>query len=151
MLRKDAKDHYRLTLVDATSAQSQNAVCRMGMGAVFSPDGKTLAAINMVPENKRDFQTRIRRWNTASGEEMPVLPNPANGKTTNLLYLAYSPDGATLAGAESKGTVILWDTASGAIREIPSQFPRHAHSRSGICSRWEDPGPWARGSKPRRE
>ena len=81
----------------------------------FSPDGQTLAAT--LPARG------AVAWDVASRREKATYshpPRPASPSSGTLSYgwgLAYSPDGATLAGGGSNGGqdgfVTLWDVATG--------------------------------------
>src|SRR5262249_16726057 len=65
--------------------------------AVFSPDGKTLAAVDW-------FQT-VRLWDVTSGKEK-LLPGTHHYPVGSL---AASPDGRLLASGSFDGTGRLWD------------------------------------------
>ncbi len=72
------------------------------VSAVFSPDGRLLAA------NSTDHV--IRLWDLTTGRELRSLKVNAVGA------VAFSPDGRTLAAGSTEHTVKLWDIASG--REV---------------------------------
>src|SRR5262249_9587038 len=69
----------------------------------FSPDGKRLASAGMDDK-------AVRVWDVATGQ--PVLP-PLRGHTELVLFMAYSPDGQSLASASDDATVIIWDARTG--------------------------------------
>ncbi len=66
----------------------------------FPPDGKTLAYNN---------GSIAKLWDLASGQERASL----RGHTADIGYLAFSPDGKTLATGALDGTVKLWDVTTG--------------------------------------
>lgn len=73
-------------------------------GVAFSPDGKILATAHY---------DKVRRWNTATWQELTALPLALQGGK-----LTFSPNGATLAclgleRQEAQNTVVFLDTASG--------------------------------------
>jgi RNA polymerase sigma factor (sigma-70 family) len=71
-----------------------------GVGLVFSPDGKALAA--------RGPDRSIRLWETATGKEVCKLTADSEDASP----LAFSRDGKTLATSADK-MVRLWDVATG--------------------------------------
>jgi WD40 repeat protein len=68
--------------------------------AVFSPDGKRLAACG---------SKGIRIWDVASRETQATWPSDSRASRC----LAFSPDGKRLATGSTEGMVELWDTAEG--------------------------------------
>lgn len=70
----------------------------------FSPDSKTLAA------GTWHTPSMVVLWDVSTGKESDVLPVP--GRTDALTDLAFREDGRTLATADAKGTVRLWDISS---------------------------------------
>ncbi len=92
----------------------------------FSPDGKTLASAYGVFISDRDQPLknveRIRLWNTETGQHETTLENPVFQANS----ITFSPDGNTIATGGfdknidiglSKGTVLLWDAATGENKE----------------------------------
>jgi WD40 repeat protein len=85
----------------------------------FSPDGQCLAWSTYVVKDRQLVSALVRRRDLAKQQDLPPLPSPA-GKSA-LSCLAFSPDGSTLAGADSAGNIILWDTASAKVRATLKQ------------------------------
>jgi len=82
----------------------------------FSPNGTLLAS------GSRDGTAIL--WSTATWEKAHRLENPdqdtitdTSGRRGSVEDVAFSPDGKTLALASYRGTVQLWDVASGKLRE----------------------------------
>ncbi len=89
---------------------------------VFSPDGKHMATGGLPWENKVYY---ARLWDVASGTEVKRF---ATGDAP-LLTLAFSPDGATLAGGcQGDGRPRLWDVATGRERLSFPGIGRDVHS-----------------------
>jgi RNA polymerase sigma factor (sigma-70 family) len=88
---------------------------------VFSPDGKRMATGGYEVEEEMYY---ARLWEVATGKQLrrfPAgrFPGPANGRHR---ALAFSPDGATLAGGGwGDARLRLWETATGKERDI---FPK---------------------------
>jgi RNA polymerase sigma factor (sigma-70 family) len=90
-----------------------------GTGCVFSPDGKRMAA-GGYDADKEVYFARI--WEVGTGKELAHFPAarfPGNG---GKCALAFSPDGAKLAGGGwGDGRLHLWDAATG--KELTT-FPK---------------------------
>jgi len=99
---------------------------------VFSPDGKTLAAV--APEAQAEY---ARLWD-AGGKEVRLFRERVSG-------VAFSPDGEVLATADGTGSVNLWPVAPGhAARLLRSNgvLARHlVFSPDGrMLASWSDVG-----------
>ena len=79
---------------------------------IFSPDGKTLAAIG-GEETDASWRVVVYLWDVPTWGEIVVIKTHARG--TEGIILSFSPDSRTLAYAadDSSTTVRLWDIAAG--------------------------------------
>jgi len=68
----------------------------------FSPDGGTVTAGG-------SNDGRVRLWDAETNEELRSL----EGHTTEVLSVAFSPNGKVLASGARDGTVRLWDAETG--------------------------------------
>jgi WD40 repeat protein len=86
----------------------------------FSPDGQTLASAScgeFVEEDTwRCIRGEIILWEVATEQQ---IGEPLQGHTSEVLSVAFSPDGTTLASGSWDQTIILWDVASGQPRGDP--------------------------------
>jgi WD40 repeat protein len=71
----------------------------------FSPDGKSLAAVD---------RHAVKLWDTATNKETARFAPEKGG---HVLSLAFSPDGKTLAVGSAGGVVTLWDVSAGKVRD----------------------------------
>jgi WD40 repeat protein len=74
----------------------------------FSPDGKTVTAV------ASGYSGDLRIWDAASGRVVRTLRRPQrrDPDTGGMHWVAFSPDGKTLAVAGTEGTIDLWDVPS---------------------------------------
>ena len=76
----------------------------------FSPDGQTLASgSSLVISHGSPQGDTIRLWDVVTGEHKGAL----TGHTREVMSVAFSPDGSTLASASLDSTVRLWDVVTG--------------------------------------
>jgi WD40 repeat protein len=80
----------------------------MMVGAIYSPDGRTVA-VNVERENQ---PVEVRILDAMTGRQLRAL----RGHADSALRLAFSPDGARLAGSCQDQTARIWDVATG--REV---------------------------------
>jgi WD40 repeat protein len=76
----------------------------------FSPEGGVLASAGcgQVSPGTGSCSGEILLWDTETGEKLSAL----GGHEGEVLSLAFSPDGETLASTGLDGTIILWDVPS---------------------------------------
>ena len=55
---------------------------------------------------------------------------PLNGKKGLVFSLTFSPDGKTLASGDNRGSICLWDVATG--RQL-HEFTGHEGTQPGLC------------------
>jgi WD40 repeat protein len=102
------REAHTLAVVNADAAISSIA---------FSHDGRLVAAA--------DEGTKVKFWDVVSGRLVRTLVSPpVEGMTIQIVSLAFSPDGRSLATGEARvdnareqynGVVKLWDMASGRV------------------------------------
>jgi WD40 repeat protein len=80
---------------------------------VFSPDGKTLAAIELNTPN-------VFLWNLATGQRRQ-LKTPEEVLQDSMKSIAFSPDSKLLISGGERGTIVLWNLESG--HSISSDLP----------------------------
>ncbi len=95
-----------IKLWDVAAVREQRTIdtaCVNARYVRFSPDGKTLAASCqwMPPQRER---SSLRRWDVATGRELEPLGQ------TYADWLAFSPDGQTVASGGWERTVKIWQT-----------------------------------------
>jgi len=91
---------------------------------VFSPDGKVVASGSGASREPiwTKEPNKVRLWDVATGEELA----PFQGHGTDVLCLAFSPDGSRLASGLRNSTVLLWDTTQAvhALRRVAQLGPK---------------------------
>jgi WD40 repeat protein len=101
-----------LLLVDVAAAQTIGKLPGSGTTCVaFSPDGRLLATGEIGWDSKTSHHSgNVRLWDLSTRREQAVF----KGHSDWVSALSFSPDGQTLASASWDGSVILWNTESGA-------------------------------------
>jgi WD40 repeat protein len=117
------RSDFALQLWDVESGKSRalfhSAETKSGQpgGAVFSPDGKTVAAVIVTwsgPANvgiaTGAFSGRVtgqvRLWDVETGKEVATL----KGSKEDAASIAFGPDGKTLVvGSQAGNTVVIWE------------------------------------------
>jgi WD40 repeat protein len=83
----------------------------------FSPDGKKLASGGIARVRPGEDVGKVKIWEVPSGKILLDIdahqPNARRGDRGNVLGLAFSPDGKTLASCGDEGNLKLWDEATG--------------------------------------
>jgi RNA polymerase sigma factor (sigma-70 family) len=72
----------------------------------FAPDGKTLAIGSGVREDNTPGSVIL--WDTTTGKQRTTL----KGHVGMVCCVGFTPDGKTLASADSRGTLKLWDAGT---------------------------------------
>ena len=90
----------------------------------FSPDGSTLAIAMKDWDSGWGDEIVIRLWDTRTGEILYALTGHWNADNVLTdIYVAFSPDGDTLASAgSSRSMVRLWDARTGKLLGRPETF-----------------------------
>ena len=91
----------------------------IGTSIAFSPDGRPLTDGNISVAFSPDGTTivtgnygTVQLWDAHTGERKTTF----TGHRTGVPYIAYSPDGNTLATIDSDDTVLLWDVQTEKLR-----------------------------------
>lgn len=97
-------------------------------GLEFSPDGSRLAALTFASEGKMLGNPGVGQWDTA-GNLISFFPYPltggrADGLSSGMQAVSYSPDGLRLASGRGDGAIFIWD-ANGAIDQLPITLTGH--------------------------
>jgi hypothetical protein len=83
----------------------------------FSPCGRMIATADWmrdgIPFGKKS--TEVRLWSTLTGKHLATL----SGHIAEVLCLAWSPDGSTLASGGADTTIVLWDVRRFDGRPVP--------------------------------
>ncbi len=101
-----------ISLWDVDSGQETVRLAGGGRSLAFSPDGSLVAGVASEFDENGDWVSRhggdIVVWSLATRTKVAIL-----GSDRNARWLAFSPDGATVAtGGGSEDLIRLWDIAS---------------------------------------
>jgi WD40 repeat protein len=109
----------------------------------FSPNGKLLAAAGMCfyPSQPSHTTNRLAFWNTATWQELNLLPEAGAGRTEAeaAATVAFSPDGKALALGYRDGRVRLWDLNQ---QRLIKELNRNAEEGFGIEVTFSQDGHW---------
>lgn|GEM_PF-5515065 len=113
--RLEGKEHkIELTLWDLVSGKMRSTLPVQHCNALaVSADGTLCAAVFAIKENSLTG-VEVKRWDVTTGKELPPLVNTVSQNRIN--YMAISPDGKTLAGADDMGTIVIWDMDTAKVR-----------------------------------
>jgi len=102
------------------------------LSLLFAPDGAILAALPTgglsgyyFPQRPAPKDNTIRLWDVATGKMIRRFDENKSFMITS----AYSPDGRTIATANSNNTISLWEVISGKERlQFKTDTTRHIHA-----------------------
>jgi WD40 repeat protein len=131
---------YELQLRDSHTGEVKRVLTKAAdpgiRGAAFSPDGKSVAAIESRVVGGQDTENEVKLWDVKSGKVTATLKG---AQATWLHDLAVSRDGKLLAavgavqdgeGKNVGGEVNLWDVASG---KLLWQNQDHTRQLNGVA------------------
>jgi WD40 repeat protein len=98
-----------LRVWEAATGRLINTLSKGTRGAAFSPDARCVAAVI-----QQDGRATMMLWNSASG----TLVKRGDAVSAQIEQLIYSPDGRTLLGYGSNGSLVFWDTPTGKVRAV---------------------------------
>jgi len=99
----DVATGQELLTIEAVCGQAHPVIGFMYL-AVLSPDGKYVATCSL-----ETGEQAIQLWDAQTGQLLRTL----RGHTSNVCWVAFSPDGERLVSGSDDQTVKLWDVATG--------------------------------------
>lgn len=95
----------------------------------FAPDGKTLATSGGgVGPSGYDQDVAVRLWDVAQGRIVRVLPGAPPLYGSQIIALAFAPDGQTVAAGTGFGGVRMWDPATGRLKHTLQTLWQDPHA-----------------------
>ena len=114
-----ASDDKTVTLWDATTGERLRVLHGQAQpiqSVAFSPDGTELASggsdLNAIVNVGHENAEAVHLWSLTGGHPLQTL----TGLQGNVMTLAFSPDGRTVAGSSGSNRLQLWDAGTGARR-----------------------------------
>ncbi|MCI0680602.1 MAG: hypothetical protein L0Y71_00745 [Gemmataceae bacterium] len=101
-----------------------------GLACFFSPDAQHLITANLtsLPSELPANMGAAHLWDVATGAHIAVL-----GRSWQINSVTFSPDGATVAGRQVDGTILIWERTTGRLlEEIGNDGLKRAHPHTQI-------------------
>ena len=112
-----ACSNHGITFWDVESQQqSQRIAARANSRILFSPDGKSIASV--------DVDDKLRLWDTETGKNKFTLPMDAVVDKS----IAYSPDGESLASGGPNNIIRIWDPKTAEQKTTLTGHTRPVHT-----------------------
>src|SRR5262249_54864466 len=113
----------------------ERAVLRLpGKVLALSPDGRTLAGTDLdtTQQGRLPDPVVVKLWDAWTGQERAAL----RAHTSTVVAMRFSPDGRTLATADSDGEIKLWPAAPYPELDEPPRFSTPAREPPEVARWW---------------